>query len=399
MQQILLEGGTNVSKAYDYYLQGRGYLYQYQDINNIDAAIDLFRKAAQQDSTYALALAGLGEAYWRKYYSTKNIQWVDSARQYCMHSLHYSSRLAPVHITLGTVNSGTGHYEEAVKHFQRALDLDPINADAYRGLANVYKIINKPDLAESAFQRAIQLKPNYWANYNSLGVFYFQNGRYQDASEQFKQVAALTPGNMKGFNNLGAMYFLQENYEEAVKTFNRSLQIRDNYIAYSNLATLYYFKNNYNKSVKMFEKALDISDKDFRIWGNLAASYSMMPDQKLNMKKAYEKAIALAEESLLVNPNDIMVLTDIANFYASIGNKNKAVSIAEKVKSLNPESIEIFFRLCETYEQIGQRDNALEWIKKSIEQGYSIERIERTPGLKELCLDKRFKKFIDKNKD
>jgi hypothetical protein len=52
---LLLEGGTHVSQAYEHYLQGKGYLSQYQDVQkNIDIAIEHFKTAAQLDNSFAL---------------------------------------------------------------------------------------------------------------------------------------------------------------------------------------------------------------------------------------------------------------------------------------------------------------------------------------------------------
>jgi serine/threonine protein kinase/Flp pilus assembly protein TadD len=395
LQSIINAGGTEVSRAYEQYLKGRGFIYHYQNPGKIDSAIILFHEALSYDSNYALAYAGLGEAYWRKYNASKNNQWVDSARYYCTRSLHKNDRLAPVHVTLGMLKSGTGLYEEAVQHFNLALDLDPVNSDAYRSLASTYNKLGEVELAESTYKKAIELKPDYWSNFNSLGVFYYQRGKYSEAIEQFKRVVFLTPENIKGMNNLGAIYFFVENYEEAINTYEKSLEIQENYIAYSNLGTLYYFKADYIKSTTMFEKALAISDTDFRLLGNLGSSYSMLTDQQEKCREAYEKAISLAEDALLINPNDLNVLANLANYHASIGNESEALSFARRVVDQKPNSLDIMYRLCEVYEDLGDREKALYWIKKCIEKGYSIKLIEQTPGLKMLYHDVRFKKFLD----
>ena len=56
--------------AYDFYVQGRGYLQDYVVPEKVEAAITLFRRALEKDPTYADATAGLGEAFWRKYQLT-----------------------------------------------------------------------------------------------------------------------------------------------------------------------------------------------------------------------------------------------------------------------------------------------------------------------------------------
>ena len=67
LKGILDAGNTSIPEAYEYYVRGRGNLQRYENQDNVDEAIDLFKLAAESDTNYALAYAGLGEAYLRKY--------------------------------------------------------------------------------------------------------------------------------------------------------------------------------------------------------------------------------------------------------------------------------------------------------------------------------------------
>jgi len=194
---ILSAGGTDVPEAYEYYIQGRGYLQRYENVDNIDRAINLFKLASEKDSLYTVVYAGLGEAYWRKFEATKQSDLVERAIAECKKAFYLDSSLAAVNITLGIIYSGTGHYQEAIDHFNRALLNEPSNAAAYRGLAKVYETLENFSEAERTFKRAIGLKPDYWAGYNYLGVFYYKRGRYEDAIEQFKMVIKLTPDSYR----------------------------------------------------------------------------------------------------------------------------------------------------------------------------------------------------------
>jgi len=67
--------GVPVAAANALYLQGRGYLQYYEKPENVESAIGAFDNALELDPKYARAYAGRGEAYWRKYESTKDPQW------------------------------------------------------------------------------------------------------------------------------------------------------------------------------------------------------------------------------------------------------------------------------------------------------------------------------------
>jgi len=80
---IMRARGTREPAAYDYYLRARGYLQDYQKPESVQSAIEVFRHALEKDSKYALAYAGLGEAFWRRYQQTQDTKWVGEALTAC----------------------------------------------------------------------------------------------------------------------------------------------------------------------------------------------------------------------------------------------------------------------------------------------------------------------------
>ncbi len=75
--------GTAEPAAYDFYLRGRGYLQDYHKPESVDSAIAVFKRALEHDPNYALAYAGLGQAYWYKYEETQDQSWVGRASKAC----------------------------------------------------------------------------------------------------------------------------------------------------------------------------------------------------------------------------------------------------------------------------------------------------------------------------
>src|SRR5205085_1712540 len=70
-KEAVLSGGTTEPGAYDYYVQGRGYLQRFEQLESVNNAIELFQRATAREPQYTLAYAALGEDYWRKYIITK----------------------------------------------------------------------------------------------------------------------------------------------------------------------------------------------------------------------------------------------------------------------------------------------------------------------------------------
>jgi tetratricopeptide (TPR) repeat protein/TolB-like protein len=386
-------GGTNVSDANDFYILGRGYLSDLHRKGNVDFAIQQFDKALKEDSSFALAFAGLGEAYWRKYELTKDPQWTVKAMGSCLRATELNSQLPQVRMTLALIYTGTGKYEEAVSEYQTILERDSSNFDARRGLASTYKSWQKFDEAEKAFKKAIGLKPSYWGGHLDLGSFYYFRKRYAEAVEEFKRVVDLTPDNTGGYNGLGASYFKLERYEEAEEAFKKSIAIEPTYRLYNNLATLYFEQRRLSDAIPVYEKALAINDRDYRVWANLASAY-YWTGQRDSARTRFEKTIGLAEAQRSVNPKDATVLSQLADYYSMFGKNVEALNLIKQAIELAPEDLEVISRSVDIYAMVGQRTEAISWMEIGLKKGILTEEFEKDPELKQLRNDGRYQELI-----
>jgi tetratricopeptide (TPR) repeat protein len=376
--------------SYDYYIRGLGHLHGYETLENLNTSIELFQKSLLADDQFALTHAVLGEAYWRKYNMTKDLQWIDFAVSHCQRALELDSETPEALNTHGYILHGTGENDKALNLFKKALLIDSSNTDAYRGLARVYEAVGLYEEAEIHYIKSIEIQPAYWRNYNSLGVFYYRQGRYQDAVVQFQKVIDLTPESGRGYRNLGGIYFFLEDWAAAKEIYQQAEKIDPNEQIYQNLGALNFYLADYTQSALMYEKALAISDRDYPTWAGLAEVYYWQGGQQAKSQRCYQTAIQLAEKQLEVNPTDLEIIAELAGYYATIADTNQAQELLKKLVKKNPENVETYFRIGETYELLGNRQQALAWIEKAIQSGYSKVIIEKHPGLKKLREDRNY---------
>lgn len=393
-RQALAAHGTQVAPAYDSYLQGRGYLQNYDKPENIDSAIRLFSQALKLDPNYALAHAGLGEAYWKKHDIQKQAQWVDAARQSCEQALRLDAGLAAAHVCLGTLYNGTGQHEKAVAEFQRAVESEPTSDAAYRGLATGYERLNKTEEAEKTYRRAIDLRPRYWAGYSWLGAFYSGQTRYAEAANMFDQVIRLSPDNVRGYSNLGGTYILQGRYAQAIPPLERSVAIRPTGDAYNNLGTAYFRLRRFDEAALIYQKALQLDERNSIIWGNLGDSYYWAPGKRAQAVTAYQKAISLAKEKLVVNPSDAALLGNLAKYHARLEQKEPAMAYLQQALSLAPTGAELRLKAALVHHQFGDLKQTLVWLEKALDAGLSPTRLRDDPSLDDLRADKRFQALL-----
>jgi tetratricopeptide (TPR) repeat protein/TolB-like protein/predicted Ser/Thr protein kinase len=392
-QRSLVARETSQPGAYDFFLQASGYLQNYDRPESIDSAITVFRRALEVDGRYALAYAGLGQAYWRKHELTGSSAWVEPARAACEGALGIDPSLAEPHACLGMVLNGTGAYERAAAEYGLALAREPTNDVLYSGAATAYERLGRPDEAEQSYRRAIELRPHYWAGYNMLGAFYYRTARYDDALKMFQQVVDLAPDSFRGYSSLGAVYFMKDRMTEAIDAFQRSLAVRPNYVAASNLGTLLYSEGEYKQSAEMLRQALAMDQGSYQVWANLASALETIGDQS-GAEAAYREMRSRVLDRLTVNARDPNLHLALANCHAALGDLAQARSELQSALALKPSDAHTLFTIAAIYEQrFGQRDEALQWLTRSIEQGQTWREIDHAPMFAELRKDPRFQQL------
>ena len=392
-QAALQQHGTAEPGAYEFYLQGRGYLRNFDQADNLDSAIQLFTNALKLDSEYGLAHAGLGEAYWRQYEATKDKNLVEPARKACELAVSFEPNLASPHLCLGTIFVGTGSYEKGIEELNRALEIEPANEVAYLNLGVAYQRLKLLDKAEQIYRRAIDLKPQYWAAHSALGVFYYNNARYQLAQRMFDQAVKLAPDSYRSYSNLGAAYHADGRSKEAISAFEKSLTIRPNYAAASNLGTLYVFEGAYSKAAEAFRQALAMNRNNFVVWGNLGSAL-YWSGQDGEAKIAYQEARVRAEERLKVDPRNPTVLMRLAEYNGALGSTAASQDYLRRALSVAPDDPDVLFKAAVVYEYtLKRRDDALLMLERAIHRKYSWKEIDQSPSLSELRKDPRFTKL------
>jgi tetratricopeptide (TPR) repeat protein/tRNA A-37 threonylcarbamoyl transferase component Bud32 len=392
--QAALIGNTAVAQAYPFYVRGLGYLRSYDRDRNIDKAIESFAHALNADPRYVLSYAGLAQAYWMKYDTLKDAQFLDKAFETCAQALALNDRLAPVHITMGTIEAGKGKYERAEVEFATALRIDPRSADAYRELGRTYEARGKRLQAEATYKKALELRGDDWWSVKQLGLFYFNRGPYSEAEPWFRQVIRLTPDSPGAYNNLGALYLKMGRSADALDQFRKSLSVEPTANAWSNIGSYYYFEGDYRNAAAQFAKAVELTPGDSRNWGNLADAYRWTPQLASKAPDAYRRALELIHGEIGINPRDARLHSKAAMWWAALGERDQAAAEIARAIEIAPVDAFVQYRAALVYEQAGQRDRALRAVKSALDAGYSLLEIQKAPPLESLRADSRFSRLL-----
>ena len=103
----------------------------------------------------------------------------------------------------GVVNSNLQNYEEAIKNFKSIIKINPLFADAYYNLGNIYKTLNLIDDSIKNYLKCIEIEPNKFEAHNNLGNIFRENNNIGLAIEKYLQCLEINPNYLIALQNFG----------------------------------------------------------------------------------------------------------------------------------------------------------------------------------------------------
>ncbi|MBN2337258.1 MAG: protein kinase, partial [Acidobacteria bacterium] len=377
-RRLVEAGRTRVSGAYALYLPAEGLLSRHDMPENLDRAIELFKKALSEDPQYALAHAGLGEAYYWKFRASPGPEWARMALTSCQAAQAIDDRLARVYITRSMLHTELGRPEQAVRELSSAIAIEPANAEVHRELGRAYESLGKGGEAEGSFRKAIELAPDSWSCHWELAVFLYRHSRYEESAGEFLEVTRLFPNHFRAYSSLGGIRIHQGRFVEAERVLRKSLEIRPTMQARVNLAAAYILQGRAAEAVPVLEQAAGMKGAPHQVWGNLGDACVLTPGMERKARPAYEYAAKLAAEYLKLKPSDGVERATLAFYLVRLGERERALAEIGRALETAPGDARVLFWAALVHEEAGERDRALELLAGAVAGGYSRAIVEAT---------------------
>src|ERR1043165_8732310 len=189
-QHAIAARPTENTEAHQLYLKGR-FFWNKRTANALKKSIDYFEQAIAADPNYALAYAGIADAYvWLPGYTAGTPQdCYPKAKAAATKALQLDDTLAEAHTTLAlAIWLYDFDASQANKEFQRAIELNPNYATGHQQYGNnTLSALGRFDDALEIGRRAVELDPLSLVINADLGVNYLYARRYDDAIAQLRR--------------------------------------------------------------------------------------------------------------------------------------------------------------------------------------------------------------------
>ncbi len=216
---------TESTEAYHVYLRGR-YCINKRTHDWLRKGITYFQKAIDLDPHYALAYAGMADAYGLLGSSTGGL---------------------PPHDT----------YPKAKAAAERALELDDSLGEAHTALG-FFRLLYDWDwpAAEDCFKKAIDLNPNYATAHDGFGFYCKVTGRHQEAIAACTRALELDPLSLFITSSVGWSHYFARDFERAIEFGRKTLEMDPDFgVAYWNIGLALEAMGRYEEAIDAFQRA------------------------------------------------------------------------------------------------------------------------------------------------
>jgi len=248
---------TTNPEAYELYLKGR-FFWDKRTGADLQTAIQYFNQAIAKDPTYALAYAGLADAYalLTAYGASSIADSFPQAKAAARKALELDGSLAEAHTSLGQVLLFYDlDFQAAANEFQRAIALNPNYATAHHWYGNgPPTVVGDFDTAIAELKRAQQLDPLSLIINADLGVTFFLARRYDEAITQLRKTIEMEPHFYYAHWNLGQALELKGQLMEALAEYKKAAELNEDPLIVALVARAYAKLGQRDEALKRLEE-------------------------------------------------------------------------------------------------------------------------------------------------
>ena len=281
---------TEDPEAYQFYLLGR-FNWNKGSEEGLRKAIEYFDRAVAKDPNYALAYAGLADAYntLAANYQVPG-ELIPRAREYALKALELDDGLADVHYTRGAN--------------QFLFDWD------WAG-------------AEKSLKRAIVLNPSHTSARNVYSQLLWTTGRVREAVAECRRAFELDPISVRTNFNLGLAYYVAREYDRAIEQNQKTLEIDQNFfLAFVKIAQAYERQGQTDEAFAVTQKALARFGQNPLLVTVLGQVYASQGKR--------EEALRIVGELEQIAHQKYVRAYEVALIHAGLGDTDRAMLWLEK---------------------------------------------------------------------
>jgi eukaryotic-like serine/threonine-protein kinase len=247
----------------------------------------------------------------------------------------------------GSSLNSLGRHEEAIRCFDKALEIDPRFAGAWTMKGGSLDRLSRYDEAIRCFDKALEIDPCFAGAWNNKGTSLRSLGRYDEAFHCLDKALQLNPRYVDAWTNKGGGLGSLGRYEEAIRCCDKALGVDQRHAAawYTKGVSLLSL-GQYEESIRCFDKAIEIDPSDIEAWNNKGSS--------LNNLGRQEEAVHCFDKALEVDQRHAAAWNNKGTSLDVLGHQEEAIQCYDKALEIDPRAFKTWFNKAFTEDALGQ---------------------------------------------
>jgi tetratricopeptide (TPR) repeat protein len=216
----------------------------------------------------------------------------------------------------------SGKFDESIKYFQKAIEVDGTYAEPHVNLASIYHARGDRPMALQHYMDALNIGEGHPSLFNNLGLFYFEEHNFAKAEYCFNECLKLCPYFSRGLRNLGTLYLHQGRLVQAEELYDRALKgdfvDTDMYFMHG---VLCHDLGKFDKAIESFRK-IDPGYKD---------TASLLSACLFNQHK-YQEALPYLKTLCVQNPQNLSYAYNCALCLLNLGKSDEALPLFDNCR-------------------------------------------------------------------
>jgi TolB-like protein/Flp pilus assembly protein TadD len=265
-QRAIAARPTENTEAHQLYLKGR-FFWNKRTGSDLMKSIEYFQQAIAADPNYALAYAGVADAYvlLPGYTAGAPRDCYPKAKAAAKKALELDDTLAEAHTTLGmAIWSYEFDFAQANREFQRAIEVNPNYATGHQQYGNVtLAALGRFDEAIAEGRQAVELDPLSLVINADLGGTYYFARRYDEAIAQQRKTLEMDPGFYFARFSLGEALAAKRAFDEAIVEYQKARALNDDPYVLALLGNAYARSGNKTEALKILDQLKELSKQRY----------------------------------------------------------------------------------------------------------------------------------------
>ncbi len=274
----------------------------------------------------AAAMDAFGIACHRQGENVAAVEWFQRA-------FDIRSDVPVYHFHLAEGLRALERYEDAVTAYQRALALDPWNADAYYGLGNALFELHRFAEAADHYRQTLRLNPNDAETLNNLGNALQELGDVDGAAASYRRALEVDPHFADALLNLGALLAKAGEITDATACYRQALVIDPhNADALLLLGNALRKQNRLSEAVLTYQQALRAVPTSVKAHIGLA--------QALLDSRRFDDAAATFAAAGRFDADNVAAMNGLARTFLFLNRPDDALALLARAEKIAPDDAE-----------------------------------------------------------